>query len=108
METEKESTICGSIGMCDSLLDRCVDGGKGFVAQHTMDVGDENANCHGFAFLGVAYKKSAKDNGLMLNLCPFCGGMPGYFKRDPALIARIAEAAYIQGGIDAHPEGSGV
>lgn len=25
---------------------------------------------------------SAKDKGLLLNWCPFCGGQPGYFKRD--------------------------
>jgi hypothetical protein len=26
---------------------------------------------------GVAYKMNAKDNGLMINFCPFCGKRPG-------------------------------
>ena len=29
-------------------------------------------------FAGVTYHLSAKDRGLLLNVCPWCKGKPGY------------------------------
>lgn len=68
---------CDEVGCCKHLLERLGDGGKGFKAEHTIQrsTGEKR-------FLGVSYKTSAKDVGLMLNWCPFCGGTPGYFVRD--------------------------
>lgn len=91
--------LCGIDGCCDHLEKRLVDGGKGFKALHTLKMGDQSSVTR---FLGVAYKTSAKDRGLLLNVCPWCGGKPGYFERDktanaevngvPALSARPSEA----------------
>lgn len=71
---------CSEAGMCQTMLDK-VSGndGKGLVAFHTA-----NPDTHTDRFLGVAYKTSAKDRGLMLNVCPWCGGHPGYFQRSSA------------------------
>lgn len=32
-------------------------------------------------FQGVYLKRTAADNGMMLNYCPMCGAQPGAFKR---------------------------
>ena len=72
-----EVNRCHETGICDHMAKRVGDGGKGFKALHTVSR-DSNVT----RFLGVAYKLSAKDKGLLLNWCPFCGGQPGYFKRD--------------------------
>jgi len=71
--------LCDTDGCCDHLGKRLVDGGKGFKALHTLKMGDPSSVTR---FLGVAYKTSAKDRGLLLNVCPWCGGKPGYFERD--------------------------
>jgi len=31
-------------------------------------------------FVGVVYKTNAKDKGLMLNVCPWCGGSVRFWK----------------------------
>ncbi len=76
-----DSTIdqddCNEHGCCKHLAERIGDGGKGFKAEYTV-----NRSERGTRSLGVSYKTSAKDVGLMLNWCPFCGRTPGYFKRD--------------------------
>lgn len=69
---------CNLLGMCDLLLARCVDSGKGFKALHTINLMDASVVSK---FFGVAYRISNKDKGLMLNACPFCRGEPGYFER---------------------------
>jgi len=73
---------CDEHNVCDHLSKRLVDGGKGFKALHTVKR-DSNET----RFLGVAYKTSAKDKGLLLNWCPWCGGKPGYFECDKAMPA---------------------
>ena len=70
---------CNKDGCCEHLWKRIGDGGKGFKAIHTAKAGDSEVR-----FMGVAYKESSKDNGLLLNWCPFCGGQPGYFDRSGA------------------------
>jgi hypothetical protein len=52
---------------------------KGFVVMVLMNMttGDTRK-------VGVAYKTSAKDPGLMLNVCPFCGAeIDAGFKNQP-------------------------
>lgn len=71
--------LCDTDGCCDHLEKRLVDGGKGFKAMHTLKMGDPSSVTR---FLGVAYKTNTKDRGLLLNVCPWCGGKPGYFERD--------------------------
>lgn len=73
---------CDEDGCCEFLLSRLEEFHKrGFVAIHVLKmdgkVGHAKTN-----FRGVAYKQTAKDRGIMLNWCPFCGGHPGTFKRD--------------------------
>jgi hypothetical protein len=70
---------CHTNGMCTHLLSRLVIEGAGLRALHTttLEVFPEAES-----FLGVVYKHHSKDKGLMLNVCPFCRGEPGYFKRD--------------------------
>ena len=69
---------CDATGMCSPLAERTDPfATKGFKSVHTV-----NLNTNVQRFFGVAYKRSAKDRGLMLNVCPFCGGKPGAFERD--------------------------
>lgn len=77
---------CDKDGVCEHLSKRLGDGGKGFKALHTLKMGDPTATQR---FLGVAYKTNAKDNGLLLNWCPWCGGRPGYFERDADMTANV-------------------
>jgi hypothetical protein len=68
---------CDDIGMCQFLEERLVDRGqKGFVPLHTLSI-DDSAPKAEMQWRGVAYHKSSKDRGLLLNYCPFCGGRPG-------------------------------
>lgn len=69
--------VCNETAMCSSLLNRLEDGRrKGFEALHTTNLETDEER-----FLGVVYRTSVKDRGLMLNWCPFCGGQPGCFER---------------------------
>lgn len=58
---------------CDTMHDALCDTAtstatKGFVKidVHNMKTGESRV-------LGIAYKKSPRDVGMMLNFCPFCG-----------------------------------
>lgn len=75
---------CNANGCCNHLAERLGDGGKGFHAFHTVKRDSNEAR-----FLGVAYKTSAKDKGLLLNWCPFCGGKPGHFERDKDMTLNV-------------------
>lgn len=73
---------CDKNKCCEALTNRLEDyGKKGFFAVNTIGLYDK-ADSVSWKFRGVAYKTSAKDKGLMLNWCPFCGGQPGHFKRE--------------------------
>lgn len=86
---------CTATGMCKPLAERCeVAPSKGLKAVHTV-----NLETHKTRFFGVAYKRNAKDHGLMLNVCPFCGGAPGEFERDATQPQR-QEAQQPNGGSD--------
>jgi len=69
---------CNKDGCCKFLAERLTDTGKGFHSIDTIILTEEPPTMH---FRGIAYKTGAKDKGLMLNWCPFCGGQPGDFKR---------------------------
>jgi hypothetical protein len=56
------------LSLCQSLSER-LGNSKGFVNIRVINVktGIERE-------LGIAYKINAKDRGLLINFCPFCGG----------------------------------
>ena len=74
---------CTTTRTCESLSKRISIGespnrGGHFRANYTVNIdSDEDER-----FLGVSYHLNAKDKGLMLNWCPFCGEQPGYFRRN--------------------------
>lgn len=69
--------VCTAETMCRTLAKRSdPSAAKGFRPYWTT-----NLATHEEKFLGVAYHADRKDRGLMLNICPFCRGEPGYFKR---------------------------
>ena len=78
-EEKEEFRKCDRDGCCSFLSSRIEDHGKGFHSINTINIKDFSRPA---IFRGVAYKTSAKDKGLMLNFCPFCGGQPGDFKRE--------------------------
>ena len=69
---------CDKDGMCKFLMERLVSNGKGFNPVMIMNMTNNTTY-----FKGVCYKTSAKDGGLMLNYCPFCGGTPGTLNGKP-------------------------
>lgn len=75
-----EPKRCSEDHICHVLESRLVDSGKGFKALHAINMTTGN-----FRLLGVAYKQNAKDKGLLLNVCPWCRGEPGSFKRNTAM-----------------------
>ena len=89
MNAESAPAHCNAEGMCDALDDRCGEG-RGFKALRSIDL-SQKVGAATTKFVGVAYKKSAGDKGLMLNLCPFCAGFPGYFKRNGDVFEAIAK-----------------
>jgi len=81
-ETTPEYRPCDETGMCPALHARTDDPAstrRGFRAIHTVDptalVGNVTTR-----FLGVAYHYEARDRGLLINRCPWCGGHPGYWR----------------------------
>jgi hypothetical protein len=66
---------CNSKRMCRFLQERVICGICGGVGLHTVDT--TSFRTGKTYFRGVAYKTSAKDNGLVINYCPFCGKRPG-------------------------------
>jgi len=61
--------------MCEFLSERVLLGMGGGAGLHTVET--YNFTTEERIFRGVAYKMNAKDNGLMINHCPFCGKRPG-------------------------------
>jgi hypothetical protein len=64
------TTICNEHNICENLKSRLVDRGRGFYPKEAS-----------VELLGVAYKETKKDKGLMVNYCPWCGRTPGTFKK---------------------------
>lgn len=65
---------CNVSGLCAHLEERLSDPGvrRGFVSVTTI-----NSKSIGGTWRGVVFKTDAKDRGMVLNFCPFCGGKPG-------------------------------
>lgn len=78
MET-KDVKRCDKDGCCNHLAERLTRG-KGFNPIYTVNINNKVGSARS-KFKGVSCKTSAKDAGLMLNYCPFCGGEPGDFQR---------------------------
>lgn len=71
------TTLCTATTMCQPLAQRAdPHAAKGFRSYWTTNLKTSEER-----FLGVAYATDRKDRGLMLNVCPFCKGAPGYFER---------------------------
>lgn len=76
-EQPAQEKYCGEDSLCQSMESRI--GGehtKGLSIASTINLTSGQVR-----MLGVVYKKNPKDNGLLLNVCPWCMGKPGYFKR---------------------------
>ncbi|MFA5518832.1 MAG: hypothetical protein WDA74_06195 [Spirochaetota bacterium] len=71
-------------GFCDPLLDRLeVNGYRGKGFSRVLIVTREDlykAVCEP-AVVGIKYTIGAKDRGLMLNYCPFCGTELDWFRK---------------------------
>jgi len=63
-------TKCNEKNICENLKTRLVNKGRGFYLKEAAG-----------QLLGVAYKKTKKDKGLMVNYCPWCGGTAGAFAK---------------------------
>jgi len=66
---------CSKTKMCNALASRVEEVNahkKGLVPICTI-----NLKTGVSRFRGVAYKTTANDNGIMLNVCPFCCEAPG-------------------------------
>jgi hypothetical protein len=66
---------CGKTGMCVHLQDRVILGLGGGAGLHSMQT--INLTTGKTTFAGVCYKTNAKDFGILINHCPFCGKRPG-------------------------------
>lgn len=72
-----EITSCSEEKLCKHMESRVGDrGAKGLSVASTL-----NLETGKVRMLGVVYKTSAKDSGVLLNVCPWCEGRPGYFER---------------------------
>lgn len=67
---------CDEHGMCEALEERLTENTKGFHPIHTLDRG-ANPESWTLQWRGVSYHMNAKDKGLLINFCPWCGGKPG-------------------------------
>ncbi len=70
---------CSATELCEHLENR-LDGGfkkKGFAPLLALDERSlEKAFGENYLY-AVAYRTDAKDYGLIINYCPWCGGRPG-------------------------------
>lgn len=77
MTEEQKPRRCDETGMCSSMLERLAEGHIGLEAVHLTNLATGTER-----FFGVRYRTGAKDkNGLLLNVCPWCLGLPGTFDR---------------------------
>ena len=56
---------CDDSGLCSHLRRRIVERGAGFYRIEQVQLGE-------VVTIAVLYKKTTKDCGLMLNICPWC------------------------------------
>lgn len=69
---------CSADAICKAMQSQLNDGpgGKGLSPMNTLNFHEGTVT-----LLGVAYRRSAKAKGILLNVCPWCRGEPGTFKR---------------------------
>ena len=75
-EKKDKPTPCTRDQLCWVLRDRVVMHGRGLRRIEGLDLNSKVGHPT-TKLLGVAYAASAKDRGLLLNFCPWCGGKPG-------------------------------
>ena len=69
-------------GFCETLSARVREAGsnsKGFVAMQTLNLSSKVGSPQ-IKTIGVMYKTSKSDRGLMLNECPWCGEKIDWFR----------------------------
>jgi hypothetical protein len=72
---------CSLSNYCSTLISKIENANnKGFVLLKVT-----NANTGKERLLGVAYKTTVKDPGVMLNFCPFCGEHIDYWFTIPGV-----------------------
>lgn len=78
---EKEYHKCNrEDGFCNTLRERlksCNDTGYGMFELQVLDLFEKEASCR---TIGVNYKLTAKDRGVMFNYCPYCGEKIDWFR----------------------------
>ena len=57
--------VCNELTLCSHLSARLTESGAGFYKMEQV----QNSR---IVLIGVLYKRSKNDRGLMLNVCPFC------------------------------------
>lgn len=57
--------VCNEYSLCSHLSARITEQGAGFYKMEQV----QNSR---IVLIGVLYKRSKNDRGLMLNVCPFC------------------------------------
>lgn len=67
---------CDESGMCRFLEMYVTDGGKGLRTVQTIKL-DPAPDELETKWRGVAYHPTARDRGIIINFCPWCGGKPG-------------------------------
>ena len=73
MTVRAKYATCDAEHVCHWLEDRTSPHrAKGFASVVTLNLDSGETK-----WQGVAYHTGAKDSGLMLAYCPFCGGRPG-------------------------------
>lgn len=77
--SDKEVKKCNKeSGFCEIMQDRVESSGTSGKGLKTLTV--MNGKTGKMSVDGIFYKTSAKDNGLMLNNCPWCGESLEWFK----------------------------
>lgn len=70
--------VCNEYSLCSHLSARITDCGAGFYKMEQV----QNSR---IVLIGVMYKRSKNDRGLLLNVCPFCESNLGLMNRTEAM-----------------------
>ncbi len=66
--------ICNEHTLCSHISERLTEAGAGFYKLEQV----QNSR---IVLIGVVYKRSKNDRGLMLNVCPFCKANLGHMNQ---------------------------
>jgi hypothetical protein len=87
---EVKNEKCGNGKLCDDLAKRAYPyekNARGFVAVRHITIKQMSERQIGLddsVVSGIGYKETAKDKGVMLNYCPFCGEKIDWFREKEA------------------------